>query len=648
MKSKYFFILFLLLGISIGLYASRNENGVVKNDSVSNDTIKYPSSTVKWYSERQLANGVTAEPNYIDTILRGFHKYDFTYREKPFFAHKGYAGHASHNLISEPKPSSLGFSYLKDDIYKGNLFSHNKIKFYRPEHVYTNLFYATGGELEQLFYALHSQRLSEQAVLTVKYQKNRTKGDFSRLESDNTNFYSSFDYTGKNERYQLLGSFVWNKMQNQESGGLRNYEAFEENEARDSVILLNADGRYRETAFNINNYYQIGFHKNNINEKDTISKFVNLGKLSHQFSYNRRSYIFNEDAIPYAGYFEGHPMIDSMPTYDSTMIHNISNRIGYSNYRNAIEKNIFPLFFNIYIEHNYFDIKHPFELENQFNQFTQGGNIHTDKNKLLSFKGRYNYIFGGYNDEDFSVSVNAKLGEFGERKHWFEFNASYYNKESPYIMSDYFSNYICWVNNFDKSKIANAGFTYGNSLLSVDLDAYQLTNWHYFNKEAIPEQADDSFLVTSAGIKSNINFGVFGFYNNIIYQYFTDDSYEQFPELVSYHSLYADFALFDKALYTHIGIDAKYNSSYHPQSYMPVHKQFYFQDDYRTPQTIILNAFLNIKISKARLFVKWKNLGASIWDQPPIYKIPYYPLPPLLDDGFRSEFRFGVSWMFFD
>lgn len=621
------------------------------------------SSKVMWFTENQLAKPGITEPNFVDTTLSEFQRYEFAYRERSFISHKGNIGHAHNSLIFEPLELNHGFSFLRNNVYKGHLFQHDNLRFYRPEHVFTDLFYVSGGSDEQSFYAKHAQRINQNLVTSLKYQIIRAPGVYSRLESNNTSFYGCVDYVTDNQRYQALGSFTWNRLINNESGGLKNHQGFEENEARDSVLLYNADGRYREMGVNIHQYYQLGFYRktnndnnlendglkseidtlvnnenNAINDNDTIidevfKEFVDFGRINHKFSYNRQSYIFDEDSPPYP-FFNGFSNIDSLKTYDSTAVNKLSNSISYSNYKLMRKRHEFPLLFDIYLKHDIYNIEFPFDNEHEFSQFTQGMNMNFDPGRRLNFDGFYNYTFGGYNDGDFSAGLSAGTNSIRGRM-------SYFEKESPFIMNNFFSNYVFWDNEFDKTETVNAGLEYNHSYFNINLNAYQIDNWHFFNKEMLPEQADDSFIATSAGIRSSVNFWVFGFDNHIVYQYLTEDNYEQFPELVSYHSIYADLVLFDKALYARLGIDVGYNSPYNPQSYMPVYKQFYVQDHHETPHLLFIDAYLNAKISRARLFVKWQNIGSLIFDQPPIYTIPYYPLS-------ESQIRFGVSWMFFD
>ncbi len=73
---------------------------------------------------------------------------------------------------------------------------------------------------------------------------------------------------------------------------------------------------------------------------------------------------------------------------------------------------------------------------------------------------------------------------------------------------------------------------------------------------------------------------------------------------------------------------------------MPVNRMFYIQNDYKSDHTFLVDLFLNARISRARLFVKLQNILGLVTDKPPVYDIPFFPLP-------ETMFKFGVSWAFF-
>ena len=73
---------------------------------------------------------------------------------------------------------------------------------------------------------------------------------------------------------------------------------------------------------------------------------------------------------------------------------------------------------------------------------------------------------------------------------------------------------------------------------------------------------------------------------------------------------------------------------------MPATRNFYIQNDKEIGNYIYVDVFFNLQVKRARLFLKYINLG-SLFNYYNYYTVPSYPMQ---DDGFR----FGVSWMFYD
>ena len=86
-------------------------------------------------------------------------------------------------------------------------------------------------------------------------------------------------------------------------------------------------------------------------------------------------------------------------------------------------------------------------------------------------------------------------------------------------------------------------------------------------------------------------------------------------------------------------MDAHYKSAYYAKAYDPVTRQFYLQDDFKIPEYLLLDLYINIRINTVRIFAKWtyfnqkKGFG--------YFTTPYYIGQPKVID-------LGVSWMFYD
>lgn len=621
------------------------------------DTLK-PASEVPWYTEEQLQSPYEALPNIIDTTITGYQLYDFVYRSDFFFANKGNPGHITRLLKFDPllRP---GFQLYSQALFPGYRFKHDNLHFYRPEHVFTDLFYVMGSEREQLFNALHNQKFHETLHAGFNYQLTNSPGFYTQTASRNSNIYVTLDFQLPNKRYQALGSFISNRFENQEGGGLEDRLAFEQDPNSDFVFMPDAKLQMRETAVNFHQFYQTGFYVGE-SEDDSIAqkRFINLGRINHEFSWRRESFVFNDPQTP-SDFYEAEPF-NPESTFDSTFVSTIENLVSWSNFPLQSGRGRFPFNFKIYLKHQVLNIKQPLlvnpepgegegeakltagypQQKDQFSQVVQGLELESDETRFLSARAFAHLTLGGYNDEDLGIGASILLGR-PDQKHHFSAQAAFYKQSVPYTFSRFYGNYISWENEFSKQQIGHARLLYQSNWLSLEGNYYLLSNMAYLGPEALPLQNTSTFGLLSAAIGLKAGIGVLQTRHKVLYQYVDEQEFEQFPELVSYHSVFFDFSLFKKAMDLNVGFDFFYNAPYSPMGYMPVVRQFYAQDGYEMDHTFLADAFATIKVKRTRFFLKAQNITSFLPDFPQVYAIPYYPLP-----GFA--FKFGVSWMFFD
>ncbi len=604
---------------------------------------------VYWFVMEKLVNPFYID-NKVDTTITGFQRYDLYDTESLFWAGKGNVGHVARLLHFDPDMQS-GFLLFANPLHPGYLLSLADQKYYRPKHVFSELFYVTGSEREQLFHAMHNQRLHENVYAGVKYQTVSSPGAYSRLAARNAAIELKVD-AEIGERYGFLGTFALNRMINRESGGLKNHLHFEEDEVRDSVFLYAAESRYRDVGFRFKQYFRAGFSF----DKDTIQggRSISLGTFFHEFNYQRRAFIFDETTAP-SGVFYENPAFNPDFTFDSTLVHVVSNRLTWSSHRVNGRQDVFPLHFDLSAEHSLINVRQPlydvqsvksdddeeyiFE-RNRYAQLAYQGRVNTDPSRYLSFNARASYIMGGYNDKDLSLDGKLAIGGTG-RAYRLAFLGAYAQREAPWFYNNFTGNYVSWSNDFRKTNTLRLGARIHTPMLSLEGNYYYLHRAVFMNTDAFPEQHDGGFPIYTASLSANLDAGFLRTHHRLVYQHTGEQAFDRFPKLLSYHSLYADFILFDDALHAHAGVDLRYNAPCRPMAYMPVVRQFYIQDDYKSDHVFLMDVFVNAKISRARLFVKLQNVLGLAFDMPQYYAIPFYPLP-------EGMFKFGVSWMFFD
>jgi hypothetical protein len=653
---RIFVFVFLLAQFAFPLLAQDEDPEQRQERAFSRqDTIVPPSAVVPLFTLDMLEQPFEARQLFVDTTLTGFQRYRFVERASPFYAYKGNIGHVVRLMGFHPDTDQR-FSLDGPSLYPGSLLRAEQMVLYRPEYVFTDLYYALGSGREQSFYAQHTQRLHDNVYAGVLYQVVSSPGIYDRMGARNGSVRFNMDFLTPDERYQVVGSYISNRFENQESGGLKNHLNFEEDEARDSVFLYRAMSRYRETAINIHQFYQTGFFTSPQGDSHSEPRFINLGRIHHHFQYRRQAYVFDEAAPPAPLYFP--PPANPRATLDSTIIHRIENQLSWSNFPLQSGRGAFPFNFKLSIQHAFTDIKQPdffvppvddpdaeapddyLHIRENYHQFTQEVELETDRNRFFSGRAGARFTFGGYNDDDLELNATLHVGRENQT-HRLEIGAGYSMVEAPYFLQRFSGNYIAWNNDFDKMRTARASAIYKNPLFSLDGGFFLLSNMVFMNKHAFPEQNTNTFSLITAGMTADLNIGAFRTYHNIRYQHTASRQFESFPSLISLHSFYFDFAMFQKALLVHAGLDLKYNSPYQPMAYMPVVRQFYAQDHFDTGHDVLLDAFVNFKISRVRLFLKFEHILGWLTDAGPVYMIPFYPLP-------ERTIKFGISWMFFD
>ena len=624
------------------------------------DTIASPGMVPR-YSVHLLETPLSGEKPHADTSLAGFQLYDLFSPGNPFVAWKGNVGHPSRDLrLSSPDGFLSAFSdpfpLFASDPYQRYRFKQADVPFYRPAHVFTDLYHVLGSAREQLFYAKHAQKLHETFYAGVQYRLINSPGLYSRMGARSSNVYFTADYRHPAHRYNAMGSFIVNRIENQQSGGLRNRTAFEENPVRDSVFLYRAMSRYRETAVHIAQYYQIGF--STANEQDSLrdAAFLNLGRLGHHFSFQQQSFVFDEPVRP-TPFYAAAPVFSSQ-TYDSTRVQRLENRLSWSNYPSDGKWNNQLLFFQASLTHQLVNIRLPDysminpdsvfspDRENyllsrtSYNHLRPSARLESNPMQPVSFSGSASLTLGGYNGGDYSMAGTLRAGG-GERGWGVVARAGLDRREAPYFLKRFTGNYISWDNTFEKMSLLYGGVKLSNAFFALEGNLYSLGQIVYMNEAGLPEQHVENIPAFAISASLDLGIGVFRSSHQLHYQHVGTENFERFPGFMSYHSIYAGFPMFDQALHVQAGIDLTYNVPYNPMAYMPVVWQFHAQNEFESGQVFMLDLFGNFRIQRTRFFVKLQNVVGLVIPTTPVYAIPFYPLP-------EAAFKFGLSWMFFD
>jgi hypothetical protein len=153
-----------------------------------------------------------------------------------------------------------------------------------------------------------------------------------------------------------------------------------------------------------------------------------------------------------------------------------------------------------------------------------------------------------------------------------------------------------------------------------------------------PNQSAGIQQVFSPEVNLNIRFfRNFYFRSQAIYTQLlqNDDQALRIPQWFINGQLAYEKFVFKKALQMQLGIDAFYRSDYQALGYAPDIQTYYNQDTNMVNEYLVADVFMNAKIKRGRLFIKYHNVGRLF--QPPGYMLTYgYPaVPNVIDFGFE-------------
>jgi hypothetical protein len=104
--------------------------------------------------------------------------------------------------------------------------------------------------------------------------------------------------------------------------------------------------------------------------------------------------------------------------------------------------------------------------------------------------------------------------------------------------------------------------------------------------------------------------------------------------------LYYQNDLFKKRLRLQVGAQVSYSMGYYANAYNPALSDFHLQNDKQVGNYPFIDVFLNLRVKKLRMFVKFTHINAG-WLGYNYYHVPHYPANDF-------AWHFGINWAFLD
>lgn len=583
-----------------------------------------PKTTLYFFEKDVRKNRI--QKYEIDTILNNFHNYEPVAKSGWMYQDLGNIGSAAMPIFYQvPKMIGTTSGFHAYDLYFN---ASDSMKYYDTKSPYTQMNAFWGGGNRNMLDLAFARNVNPRwnvgfNLNTIRARKTLNPSARDDNLTDNNSYSFHTNYKSENEKYFLLANFSRMKHKVNEQGGIIPPE-FDENSIlfayEDAKVWLrNARASDLRQEVHLYHEYELvkGWQVYHIfdRKKQEVSFFVNLNTADSLFFVN-----FNPDR------FNNQDTTRNLNTFTEWR-----NEAGFKG-------DIGPLYYNAFVRFRTGSMRSPsFEAPNRFNELFLGGALRGEINEQWRFEAEGEYLLpGAFRLQGLFISP------------WLEasYTKALYKPTSMQMM--YFGNHHQWTNNF-----SNIGVDQVKGLMKLDFKSWALrpnvtinrvNNFVFFNEAQQAAQASGDAFMLIPGFKSIFNIRQKFFWESeAYYTILSGSSAENFriPDWVINSRIYYDSPLFNENLFIQIGLEGRYRGDNFAMNYNPAMQQFFLQNDFNVFAYPVIDFFLNARINRTRILLRFNHLNINMLEQPGYFVTPFYT-------GLRRVLDIGISWPLFD
>ncbi len=631
------------------------------------DDVKKPkektvaSRVVSWETS---GYGAFLDSVSVDTVWQYYHNYHPVYKKTITNTYTGnYGGSYLPNDFFKREFSTESYLFRTHDAY---LLTPERIVYYNTTTPFTLLDYSQSENKnrnnETRFNVLHSQNVSPDLNVTLRYDQAKSDGQYNFQQNKNhfISLYSSYSA----EKLNVTGGVIFNRISNQENGGMGNDADLENTESKYVVMrLTDALAEYRNTYVFTNAEYRLGI-------TDTTAErdhFRPVAGVIYSFLYSGNLRRFSEGEDGSNAEFFPVSYLNSDITRDSARLNSVTNLIQLKFYESAQKKFSFgqrvfagiDMVKNSYAAPGYLEPVFPFHpgvyrnsryltpeprwYNKTYSNLFVGGGIFRQEGKFWNWNFDGRQFLTGYKagQTELNGTISKPVHILHDSLSFIRISGNLWNRVPDYYQQRYFSNRIKWNNNFINEQLMKVSFSFISPEHNLDAGAnYALiNNYIYHDTTGIPAQTKSELLVLSAYVNKEFKLGKFSVLTHLLYQKASAPRYVRLPDFSARVSLSYDF-LISKVLYVQLGTDVRYNTRYYADAYHPATGFFYQQDEKALGNYPCIDGFANFKLKRTRVFAQYMNAGSMFLNNS-YFSALHYPM-------YQATFRLGVSWSFYN
>ncbi|PZF74525.1 putative porin [Taibaiella soli] len=588
---------------------------------------------------------------YPDTTLHTFARRPFS---QPWNRDLGNSGSPSRSLMFTPTSiagPSLGYHTF--DVYR---FRLDSLYFYNTTKPYSEFTYQLGSKLEQMTRIAVADNIKPNWNVAAQYRKTYSPGYYKIQRVNDDNASLSTHYQSKKQNYELFGSIVYNKEQQDENGGM----------VSDS-FLTRSDYSNRATipvAFQNDAY--------SATRSSVTTKFRDWGfLLNHAYTFGRTDTLYNQDSSQYylklkPRFSIGHRMQLTSEKYEYKDLRPDSARYTslftdqyiapndsvfmeqkWMKFENALTLNGFagkesnPLIFSL-------------GAGNRIDNFETNYAVGTSSLSIIS-----NYLTGSIKKEalqpgqwqyeantqffvtgdaagNFNLAANVGKNLGGN---WGNITIGFQQQlaNAPYNYTIHQTKFDTLLTSFDKESITQlyASLSSPKFRFSAGVRNYIIGNYIYLNEAQRPTQYASPFNLTEIWVRKVFRWNILVLDNELVYQQVTGSAPVHVPALLGRHQFGVEGTLFKNALRAATGIMVEYHTRYDADGYSPFFNRFYYQSSYSVSNIPAISLYFNFKVKRFRAYVMGDQLNQI------------FSRNIIIAPGYAAQnamIRFGFTW----
>jgi hypothetical protein len=574
-----------------------------------------------------------SKENVLDTNLLSLHRYGYLFHNNQFYQDLGNWATPLKLVTGSQAQDVLGVQvgyHRMDPFY----YHPSQIKYYDTKSPYAEVNYYQGSKGQQRIEFSVSRNISPNWNIGVDFRRMVSRKIFGKVNrTDKQSELYAFDaYTmakSKNQRYQLMASFSHLYAWYYDNGGIKPDSGDVYNDLFDyeleRVWLTNT--RSMDRKYNYHLYQQFDLIKNKKLQLYTHSEYT---KQTNRYDdpLLKNNYSFYDTMYQYAA-----PK-DTTTIYDRRDVQLFENKIGF---KGTLDKWFYALYYKnrsiksiqkmndtsiapLNINENYGGAQLSYSFSEQ-SKVVAHVELGSNSNYLTSVAFNISKLEGGIKHIQYSPTL---------------------------IQKNFYSPLFNWNYSFELPTHTQATLKYKIKKKQIEcipaIDINQYNKYIYYASNGFVAQDNKIIYHYQPSLYIKTNVWKIHLANAFQYNFVNHNDVIRMPAIVNATQLFWESWIFKRASQIQIGFDVMYRDRYYGYAYNALLQQFTVSDKNNSfnelKSIVTVDAFINMQIRTARLFIKMTNLTNGLV-QPGYMASPYYSALP-------RTFDFGINWRFFD